>query len=116
MVDALRNVWVIRRAPQLRSDRPPSHGENRGSSPLGSASDFNNLTRILSWEFVASPTFLQLAVSKRPRSRHLPFSIGTGSHRLAIGMAAERLDGAQIVEYGRVDPNHGIARHAAERR
>ena len=37
-------------------------------------------------------------------------------HRFAVGMAAERLDGTQIVEHGRVNSNDGIARHAALRR
>src|SRR5262249_4926679 len=37
-------------------------------------------------------------------------------HRLAVGVTAERLDRAQVVDHGRVDSDHGIARHAAERR
>ena len=39
---------------------PPSHGENRGSSPLGSANDFSSLApkRV----DPASPTFLQWTV------------------------------------------------------
>ena len=41
---------------------PPSHGENRGSSPLGSASSFNKLAAIKFVESAASPTFLQWTV------------------------------------------------------
>ena len=34
-------------APEIRS---PSHGENRGSSPLGSANDFNRLKLIVPFD------------------------------------------------------------------
>ena len=34
--------WVEARA-RLKREAEPSHGENRGSSPLGSANDFNEL-------------------------------------------------------------------------
>src|SRR2546423_12776137 len=38
----------------------PSHGENRGSSPLGSANDFNDIARIHQERLIASPIFLQI--------------------------------------------------------
>ena len=50
----------VRRA-QSRSCSP-SHGENRGSSPLGSANDFSALRQFRLWGFAASPTFLQWTV------------------------------------------------------
>src|SRR5262245_56801815 len=38
----------------------PSHGENRGSSPLGSANDFKYLARSGQTQRFTSPIFLQL--------------------------------------------------------
>jgi hypothetical protein len=43
----------------------PSHGENRGSSPLGSANDFSILAPKWSLGWPASPTFLQWTVRFR---------------------------------------------------
>src|SRR5262245_24970873 len=40
----------------------PSHGENRGSSPLGSANDFSELSQFRLCTFAGSPTFLQWTV------------------------------------------------------
>src|SRR6516162_8287402 len=40
----------------------PSHGENRGSSPLGSANDFSELSQLRLPPFARSPTFLQWTV------------------------------------------------------
>ena len=47
----------------------PSHGENRGSSPLGSANDFNILAPKWSLSLPASPTFLQWTVLQTISSR-----------------------------------------------
>jgi len=47
----------------------PSHGENRGSSPLGSANDFNDLVVLRPVRLSASPTFLQWAVPPKIGSR-----------------------------------------------
>src|SRR6516225_4616790 len=47
----------------------PSHGENRGSSPLGSANDFSNLAPKRSLVWPASPTFLQWTVLQTIGSR-----------------------------------------------
>jgi len=47
----------------------PSHGENRGSSPLGSANDFSNLAQKRSLVWPASPTFLQWTVLQTIGSR-----------------------------------------------
>ena len=47
----------------------PSHGENRGSSPLGSANDFSNLAPKRSLLGPASPTFLQWTVLQTIGSR-----------------------------------------------
>ena len=41
--------------------RSLSHGENRGSSPLGSANDFNNLYRNRRFGLGSSPSILQQA-------------------------------------------------------
>ena len=38
-----RHVGVLHSAGILRARTSPSHGENRGSSPLGSANDFSSL-------------------------------------------------------------------------
>ena len=38
-----RHVGVLHSAGILRARTSPSHGENRGSSPLGSANDFRHL-------------------------------------------------------------------------
>ena len=48
---------------------PPSHGENRGSSPLGIANDFNILAPKWSLVRPASPTFLQWTVLQTISSR-----------------------------------------------
>ena len=47
----------------------PSHGENRGSSPLGSANDFSILAPKWSLARPASPTFLQWTVLQTISSR-----------------------------------------------
>ena len=73
----------------------PSHGENRGSSPLGSANDFSILAPKLSLVRPASPTFLQWTVlqtinsrvARCPPSRHdLPARIAA--------LAAEQIEHA----------------------
>src|SRR6516162_11610184 len=46
-----------------------SHGENRGSSPLGSANDFRHLAPKRSLTWPASPTFLQRTVLQTIGSR-----------------------------------------------
>ena len=47
-----RGFWHwLRGARNHRNSRsPPSHGENRGSSPLGSANDFNRLKLIVPFD------------------------------------------------------------------
>src|SRR6516165_688875 len=42
---------------------PPSHGENRGSSPLGSANEIKYLVYIIVEPVCISPIFLQIAIS-----------------------------------------------------
>ena len=53
---------VSQKAELPQSTNPPSHGENRGSSPLGSANDFSILAPKWSLARPASPTFLQWTV------------------------------------------------------
>jgi hypothetical protein len=45
----------------------PSHGENRGSSPLGSANGFNSLAASSLLVWAPSPTFLQWALPSEDR-------------------------------------------------
>jgi hypothetical protein len=47
----------------------PSHGENRGSSPLGSANDFNDVVALDVCRLATSPTFLQWTVLLKIGSR-----------------------------------------------
>jgi hypothetical protein len=47
----------------------PSHGENRGSSPLGSANDFNDVVASEACRLATSPTFLQWTVLPKIGSR-----------------------------------------------
>ena len=45
----------------------PSHGENRGSSPLGSANNFNSLAALNLGFWTPSPTFLQWTLRRSVR-------------------------------------------------
>jgi len=47
----------------------PSHGENRGSSPLGTANSFNNLAALNLWVWAPSPIFLQWTLLPKIGSR-----------------------------------------------
>src|SRR5215472_6465404 len=71
-IDSIVFVCVRRRAPKFGLDF--SHGENRGSSPLGSASKFKYLRFKRSSSDCISPTFLQrtarFCVSRLARLRH----------------------------------------------
>jgi hypothetical protein len=58
----------VRRA-QSHSWTSPSHGENRGSSPLGSANDFKVLVPNYVCQLAASPTFLQWTLLQTISSR-----------------------------------------------
>jgi hypothetical protein len=55
----MRALRLRRSRSQLSS---PSHGENRGSSPLGSANHFNNIVALEACRLATSPTFLQWTV------------------------------------------------------
>jgi hypothetical protein len=55
-----RHVGVLHSAGILRARTSPSHGENRGSSPLGSANQINGLYRISQLLLFPSPIFLQI--------------------------------------------------------
>ena len=65
--------------PRFGLYNPPSHGENRGSGPLGSANDFSILAP--QWNLVrpASPTFLQWTVLQKSVRDH---AVIVGSRRL----------------------------------
>src|SRR5262245_2325481 len=63
--------WRLQQSPLPKLSDPtlgclvlvsPSHGENRGSSPLGSANDFSELSQFRLCPFAGSPTFLQWTV------------------------------------------------------
>jgi hypothetical protein len=76
----------VRRA-QSRSCSP-SHGGNRGSSPLGSANDFNDVVALEACRLATSPTFLQWTVfskigSRLPCDRRLEEADDWRSHRRA---------------------------------
>jgi len=47
----------------------PTHGENRGSSPLGSANDFNDVVALEACRLATSPTFLQWTLLPKIGSR-----------------------------------------------
>ena len=64
-----RHVGVLHSAGILRARTSPSHGENRGSSPLGSANDFSSLAQKRAKVGPASPTFLQRTVLQTIGSR-----------------------------------------------
>src|SRR5262249_14085649 len=53
---------------QVAEARSPSHGENRGSSPLGSANQINCLYRIGQLALFPSPIFLQINSETRGTS------------------------------------------------
>ena len=78
------NSWL-----DFGSTDPPSHGENRGLSPLGSANDFSILAPKWSLIRPASPTFLQWTVlqtiSSRSRCDRWPEEAGSDlrGHRRA---------------------------------
>src|SRR5262249_50806357 len=66
----------------------PSHGENRGSSPLGSANGFNDVVALEACRLATSPTFLQWTVlskigSRPPCDRRLEEAEDWRSHRRA---------------------------------
>src|SRR5262249_41627582 len=51
---------IICKCPCVHRETSPSHGENRGSSPLGSANQINCLYRIGQLLLFLSPIFLQI--------------------------------------------------------
>jgi hypothetical protein len=55
----------VRRRARTGTPESPSHGENRGSSPLGSANNFSILSPKWSLDWPTSPTFLQWTVRFR---------------------------------------------------
>src|ERR1039458_2698457 len=61
----MRRSSLLHTAGHVLNLKSPSHGENRGSSPLGSANDFNDLAIFSACQFVISPTFLQWAVLQK---------------------------------------------------
>jgi hypothetical protein len=104
----------------LDGPRPiaPSHGENRGSSPLGSANDFSILARPKAGSWPASPTFLQWTVrfrrsvrghavvgSKRPETIWAVTAVGgidayflTLTHAHNAALPAEQIEHPPVYE------------------
>jgi hypothetical protein len=99
-----------------------SHGENRGSSPLGSANDFNNLTPLKSCRGRPSPTFLQWTVlpeisSSPPCDRRKEAGSDWRSHRRAgIGACFLKMTHTRIAALPAEQIEHAPHRFSPELR
>src|SRR5262249_31689243 len=112
----------------------PSHGENRCSSPLGSANDFNDVVALEACRLATSPTFLQWTVlskigSRPPCDRRLeeaedwrsPRRAGIGAYIKMIKMtrariaarSAEQIEPTDALLAGQRKVSNGIAGLAA---
>ena len=85
---------------------PPEWWRAAGNNPRDPCSPLGLFTsnRYIGWILRPSMRTLPLPMSLSSVGSSFIFA----TIRLAVRMAAERLDGAQIVEHGRVDPDHGM--------